>query len=112
MSTNTNIMAIRIFLCSGKYRINPPIKTIRNVMFDPLTTSICDMPDIRNESFIQLHMSSTFHRVIPSISHATSRGNHSKICFSRVLDSFSSGPIDSFFILLKLTTLAFQESHW
>ena len=67
---------MRVFFLTGMYLMHPEINTIKKVMFEPLTTSICDIPESRNFSCRSSDISSTRHIDIPKTTHATSRGNH------------------------------------
>ena len=68
------MMLNRKYFPKGKYFRKKVIRIIRKAIFDPLTTSICDVPAAMNASLVSRERRSIDPIVIPRSVPATSLG--------------------------------------
>ncbi len=90
----------------------PESRTMRKVMLDPLTTSICDIPEVLKLSCISRLMSSTSPIVIPRMTPAISRGNPRNICNSVQLLTRSRSHGSHLDIVWNEDTSIFPDTAW
>ena len=91
----------------GIYFEIPETSIRTNVIFDPLTTRMCDIQEVLNASLTEEERSSIFPIVIPRSMPATSRGNPSKKSFSDHDSAFSKNDGSPFSTTLKSGTNVF-----
>ena len=91
----------------GMYFQIPETSIRTKVIFDPLTTRICDIQEVLNASLREEERSSIFAIVIPRSIPAMSRGNPSKKSFSHQDSACSKNDGSPFSTMLKSGTNVF-----